>query len=625
MSRLLSTFIGLGLLGLTTKVDAAPLQGHILSPAADTIRLEETPIPLDTIFATIGSRTSRLVPTSTRAVQVITSEELALTPARSISDLFTTILGVDIQPRSAAQSDIALRGSTFEQVLVLVDGVRVTDAQTGHFDLDLAIPLSEIERIEIMRGPATALYGSNAIGGVIQIVTRREMNTLEASIAGGSFNTRIGSIAAATSNEFFSTRIAAEYRRSDGHRTGTDDEGLQIRASFDTEIGERTLRADIAHSSRDFGARAFYTAVDAPYDEYEETRTTTATLAWLAPASTGFGLEPQISIRKHDDDFTLYRDDPDLYRNQHTTWQLGGELIARYQPRPALGLAFGAEGYHEILRSNSLGDREEDRAALFAEATLGDPHTRLLSLGLRTDWYSNFGTFLAPSLAGSIRIAEPLRLRASVGRSFRAPSWTERYYLDPANIGDPDLDPERAWEIEGGADLVVYSALRIGITGFQRSARGLIDWARPIAAEPTEPWYTRNVSDARFRGLELDLGITDPLGTYWTAGLSTISLHTVDTGGLTSKYALRPLTRTATLAAEREIFSGLRARVQGYHAERLDDEGYTRADLRLGYTWGPATLNLDLLNATDTHYLDISGMPAPGRALFLGLEWGSTN
>src|SRR5690625_7225248 len=95
MSRLLSTFIGLGLLGLTTKVDAAPLQGHILSPAADTIRLEETPIPLDTIFATIGSRTSRLVPTSTRAVQVITSEELALTPARSISDLFTTILGVD--------------------------------------------------------------------------------------------------------------------------------------------------------------------------------------------------------------------------------------------------------------------------------------------------------------------------------------------------------------------------------------------------------------------------------------------------------------------------------------------------------------------------------------------------
>lgn len=133
------------------------------------------------------------------------------------------------------------------------------------------------------------------------------------------------------------------------------------------------------------------------------------------------------------------------------------------------------------------------------------------------------------------------------------------------------------------------------------------------------------MSDARFRGLELDLGITDPLGTYWTAGLSTISLHTVDTGGLTSKYALRPLTRTATLAAEREIFSGLRARVQGYHAERLDDEGYTRADLRLGYTWGPATLNLDLLNATDTHYLDISGMPAPGRALFLGLEWGSTN
>jgi iron complex outermembrane receptor protein len=583
----------------------------------------QTPvIELDTVRATVGSRASAGVPVTTRAVQVITAEQLATAPGQTLADALAWALGVDLQPRSAAQADLALRGSSFEQVLVLVDGVRMSDAQTGHFDLDLAIPLAEVERIEVMRGPATALYGSNAVGGVVQVVTRRGGSRLQASISGGSFGTMTTALAAAAENDALAARIAAEYRRSDGHRPGTDDRGLQTRAALDARTGRRTLRADLALAARDFGARAFYTAVDAPYDEYEETRTATASLSWLAPADARLALEPRLSARRHEDDFLLRRDDPGFYRNRHTSWQFGGELTARYQASPLLDLALGAEAYRDDLESTSLGDREEDRAALFAEANLGRIGTATLGLGLRADWHSAFGDFIAPSIAGAVWPAERLRLRASLGRAFRAPTWTERYYRDPANIGDPDLDPERAWETELGADLALGAGIRVGVAGFLRSASGLIDWARPTGATPTDPWHTRNVSDARFRGLEVDAAATDPLGIRWQAALATLSLRAEDTGGLVSKYALRPLTRTASLAAERELGAGLSLALRGYHARRTGENAYLRTDLRLAYEHGGARFYLDLNNLGDERYLDVTGLEAPRRALFLGLSWG---
>src|SRR5690606_6496015 len=134
-------------------------------------------------------RASAGLPVAARSVDVIGADAIAATPARTLADVLANALGVDLQPRSPAQADIALRGATFEQILVLVDGVRMSDAQTGHFDLDLAVPLSEVERIEILRGPATALYGSDAVGGVVNIVTRRGGERLRFGVEGGSFGT----------------------------------------------------------------------------------------------------------------------------------------------------------------------------------------------------------------------------------------------------------------------------------------------------------------------------------------------------------------------------------------------------------------------------------------------------
>src|SRR5690606_3812326 len=125
-------------------------------------------IALDSIHVSVGSRPTAALPAATRAVQVISADAIARAPARTVAELLEWALGADVQARSGAQADLALRGGTSEQVLVLVDDVRMSDAQTSHFDLDLAVPLAEIERIEILRGPATAVYGADAVGGVVQ-------------------------------------------------------------------------------------------------------------------------------------------------------------------------------------------------------------------------------------------------------------------------------------------------------------------------------------------------------------------------------------------------------------------------------------------------------------------------
>jgi len=603
----------------TTAPMLALALGAVVAPGA---AFAQEPFALDTLHVEVGSRASASLPVAVRGVEVFSAREIAAMPARNLAEALAWALGADLLQRSPAQADLAIRGATFEQILVLVDGVRMSDAQTAHFDLDLAIPLAEVERIEVLRGPASTLYGSDAVGGVVNIVTRRGETGVAARLEGGSFGTLGAAASVAGGVGAHAYRVAGELRRSDGHRPGTDDRLAQGRAALDARLGDRTLRADLAFAARDFGARGFYTAPDAPYDEYEETRTATASLAWLAPAGARLAVEPRLDARRHDDTFVLRRDDPGFYRNRHTSWQLGGEVTARYVATPALRVAVGGEAYRDILESTSLGDREESRAALFAEAAAGRADGASASLGLRADWHSTFGTFLAPSLAGAVRPARALRVRASIGRAFRAPSWTERYYRDPANIGDPDLDAERAWEAELGTEIEPAPGIRLAVAGFVRHGDGLIDWARANDAEPTDPWHTRNVQDARFRGLEAEGHIADLLGASWTLGFTALSVEAEESDGFISKYALRPLVRTATLAFDRELGGGVSIGMRARHARREGESSSLRSDLRLAYARGQARVYLDVLNLGDEDHLDVSGLPAPGRAVYVGLSWG---
>jgi iron complex outermembrane receptor protein len=216
-----------------------------------------------------------------------------------------------------------------------------------------------------------------------------------------------------------------------------------------------------------------------------------------------------------------------------------------------------------------------------------------------------------------------LRVRAAVGRSFRAPTWTERYYQDPVNVGREDLDAERAWSGELGVDLASGGALRLSATVFARRAKALIDWARPPGAAEDTPWETRNVEEATFRGVEAETTIQGPLGILWTLGGAVLSVRSEEAGGYRSKYVLRPLAEELNAGLSRTISGGLSAALNGQRARRKGQDPYHLVDLRLSYRLGELRIHLDATNLLDADYPDITGYRAPGRGVFLGLEVGS--
>jgi len=576
----------------------------------DTLTLDTLPV--------LGSRVSAEMPLRTRSVEVITRSDLDRLPARSVSDVLSWSTGVDLMPRSPAQADLSLRGSGFEQVLVLVDGVRMSDPQTGHFDLDLTLPLERVERIEILRGPASALYGSDAMGGVVNVVTRSEP-AWTGRLEGGSF----GTVSAAGQGSVplpgdLRLHVSGERGSSEGHRDGTDWETRIADAGLRAPLAGGMLSGEMGWARRAFGADGFY----ADFPSFETTRTRTASLRWRSDPGARVRVEPRLSWRRHDDDFILVRDDPEVYRNRHASTQYGGEVVVRGQVNHRISLAGGAELFRHELASNSLGDRSESRRAVFGEAAAGSPGGAELTAGLRHDHHDRWGGFTSPSLAVAWEALEGVRLRTSAGRSFRGPSWTERHYEDPAHQAQPELRPERSRSLEVGIQVDRIQDLAFDLAAFHRRSRDLIDWARPAGSEQEVLWITRNVVRATTRGLELTGHWSPDARTRLELGGSLLSVAARGDEGFESKYALRPITDELRLGVTREFPELLVASARLTRARRVGESSHQRLDVRLELPVMSGAVFLDGRNLLDSDHLDVTGHPVAGRALYLGFRVG---
>lgn len=576
---------------------------------------------LDTLRVSVGSR---LAP-SLASVHVLSRSELMSLPVRDVAEALQWMTGVDVQPRSRAQADVSIRGGTFEQVLVLVDGVRMNDPQTGHFHLDLAVPLDRVERIEVLRGPASAAYGADAFGGVIHVVTRdgrsADMAQGTASLEGGSFDTYAFGLDGTV--PFGRWRLSGGYSKdgSDGHRDGTDFQIHRGRAGLAGPLGGGVAHLDVALADRAFGAADFY----APFPSYEQTETRTASARWLGAVSNRLSLEPSVSFRQHNDDFVLRRGDPDFYQNLHESRRWTGEILSRVVTSSSSALALGAEWSRETLESTNLGDREHDTRAVFGEFVY-QRDALAVQAGLRLDDRDDFGSFTSPTASLRYRLSERVVVRSQAGRSFRAPTWTDRFYTDPSNQGNPDLEPEKGWSVEVGTELSLFQdrGSRLAVTGFRRETESLIDWARPVSTDPEapEPWRTRNVENATFTGLEVSLrGVS--LGRFALHGdVSWIRLQTTEAPGFFSKSSLRPLHRVFTLGASAPLGAGVSVRAIVRDQTRVGGSGGTTLDTRVRWVVEGNEIYVDGRNLTSTDYADVTGLPVAGRSFSLGVRTG---
>jgi iron complex outermembrane receptor protein len=570
---------------------------------------------LDTVRVTTRTDAADLPPT--RSVEVLTRDDLARHAARSLADVLALAVGADVRQRSPAQADLALRGATYAQAVVLVDGVRVSDVQSGHYALDLAVPVGMIERVEILRGTGSALYGSDAIGGVVDIVTRRDRSFREAATRAGSFGSASARLAAGGMRERTALRAGADVDRSTGHRDGTDYTVTQLRGTAEQGIGAGTVAFDAGLGVRRFGAADFYS----PYPSFEDTRSSTAALRARMHVSARVTLVASAHARRHSDVFTLKRDDPAFYQNRHLSWQSGAEGSARIALGSRLRAALGGELLDARLRSARLGHHVERRRALFAEATLEPVAGATVNAGLRGDWSPLVGTVASPSLGVALPLGHAVQLRASTGRGFRAPSWTERYYADPSNVADSTLGIERFVAHEVGARIVPAAWLVADVALFERRATSLIDWARPADATATDPGRTMNFARATYRGVEGSVALAPVGGVAWRLRASGLRFDAASASGIAGKYALRPLTRTVGVTASAALGARTSLVLDADRARRAGERDHEQLAARLEHRLRDVALSLEALNLTNARFLDVAGKPVAPRSVFVGARW----
>ena len=582
------------------------------APFFQTIHAQRPAAPLDTVRVTSRAPAPSA---QTRSVEVITHDQLAARAGRSLAERLGFALGVDVGERSPAQADLAIRGSTFNQVVVLVDGVRVSDVQSGHYALDLAVPMAMIERVEILRGSGAALYGSDAVGGVINIVTRTGTggSTLEAK--GGSFG---GLTAAATTSAragATSLDVGADVDRSDGHRAGTDYRDVQARASVGREIAAGRLALDLGQGVRQFGAADFYS----PFPSQETTRSSTAALRLVPADDARVGVSGSLHVRRHFDRFTLKRDDPAAYQNEHTSVESGAEGAVRGKLATNVSGAIGTDLLDARLRSARLGDHDQRRVGIFGEVT-GGMRGVTATAGLRGDWTPEARGVASPSIALALPLGAVTRLRASAGTGFRAPTWTERYYVDPANIADSALAVEHFRSGEVGLTTAPLGWLSADVAYYERRATDLIDWARPAGSASTVSWRTMNFANATYRGVEAAVRLPGLLDVDWTVRGSGLRFDAAAAPGTEGKYALRPIVRTLGVSAAAHMPGDGSFTADLLRARRAGETDHLLVNARLAQPLLGVLASLELVNATNASYLDASGKPVAPRGVFVGVS-----
>ncbi|MEM1043393.1 MAG: TonB-dependent receptor [Bacteroidota bacterium] len=621
---------------------------------ADTVAFETD---ADREVVVTASRLPEDARSTGRHVTVLTGAEIAALPVASLDEALRFAGGVDVQPRGGfgVQADYRLRGAPFNGVLLLVDGARFNDPMTGHFLSDFPVPLGQIARVEVLHGPAAAVYGPDALGGVIHVVTHTGASSGTARAARSRLDLRYGERATAlgalsthgTTAGGTAYDAGAEGGRSDGEAfrgedgqpvvssdgpVRTDFERLAGSAGASFPVGRARGYFRVAGDVRDFGATQFYTPF-ASDTAREATQTLWAQARLAGPAGSA-RWRAQVSGRVHRDEYAFF---PGLDPNEHTSRRLGALADLALPLRSDLTLSLGFSAEHRSITSNALGEHADLAGGVFALARYRPAPALTVTASGRLDADAVYGVEATPMLAAAFSAARGLTLRAAAGRAIRAPNYVERYFntVSPrpsGNLGNPDLRAERAWNAEAGADLDLAPGLALRATGFYRRTDDLIDYAQLDPAD--EFFLAQNVLAATAAGLETGLRLRRSLGdarlaldlayTYTDVSLSD------ERPGAVYKYALSHAPHLVQLAAAAQV-GYVRLGLQSLVKDRLGDLEtvalvHGRVSVLAPRMWlagrAAAEVFAEVRNLTDADYAEVFGAPMPRRRVLAGLRVG---
>jgi iron complex outermembrane receptor protein len=565
---------------------------------------------------------------SDRSVSVILPQQ-AVVGTDSVVDLLRTDPSLNVQARAGegVQADLAIRGTTFEQSLVLVNGMRVDDPETGHLNLDIPVPLDAITRVDVLHGSGSTFYGSDAIGGAVNLLTGAPGAGLSvvARSGAGNYGSLEEHLRADYATGRFAETLTGSRDTSDGFIADRNYSSNALASESWLKTKPGTTDVLLAASDRPYGANQFYGA----YNSWERTK------AWLASIQQQLGARTAASFGylRHTDEFVLLEGLPAVYENNHATTSYEGALRRADELGKNTTLAYGLEesgdsihsfnfsqGGSGEVRSNALGVHARNQGAGYANLSLRALRRFSLSIGAREEVLSGGNSVFSPSAAAAFTLSKTLRLRGSAGHGFRLPTYTDLYYSDPATLGNAALKPESSWSYEGGLDWKPANGrLTLTAVGFRLQETNAIDYSKLLPLTAGEQWQAVNVPMLDISGAEASarvrLSSTEQIDVSYTAAHS---------GNLPanylSEYAFNYAAQNAVFGWTGQ-FKQLSAHTQVNVVQKTTQTAYPLWDISLARNTGSIRPYLRLLNLSNTGYTEIVGVPMQGRTVMGGMEW----
>ena len=564
---------------------------------------------------------------SDRAVEVMSPRDQPLL-TNSAVDLLRLDPSLNLQTRAGngVQADLSIRGTTFEQSLVLLNGLRINDPETGHLNLDIPVPLDAITRIDILHGSGSTFYGSDAIGGAVNFLTQAPAPglTVVGSAGGGSYGSIEQHLRASYTQGLFASQLTGSRDTSDGFIADRNYSSNALASETWLSLKPGTTDILLAVSDRPYGANFFY----GPYDSWERTK------GWFASVQQQLGSRTAASFgyRRHSDLFVLFADQPQIYENNHVTSSYEGALRRADSFGANTTLAYGLEADGDTIHSNSLGEHARNQGAGYANLSLRALRRFSLSLGGRDEVLSGGDNVFSPSVAGAYTLTHTVRLRASAGHGFRLPTYVDLYYSDPTTIGNPNLKPESSWSYEAGLDWTPANGrLTLTSTAFRLQQKDSIDYSKEALATPAltfaEPYQAVNIQNLNITGAETSLRLrvtsTQQLQFSYTAAHSASPPPSI-----VSKYAYNYAAQNVIFAWYGQLPGTVGHQITAYTkvniVQKTGQTAYPLWDITLARNTGRLRPYLRLLNLSNTGYQEIPQVPMQGRTLIAGTEFNWT-
>ncbi|MFH2137906.1 MAG: TonB-dependent receptor [Candidatus Omnitrophota bacterium] len=550
--------------------------------------------------------------------------EYIVNPEREYEQALTEVIQnnslIDMQRRGSfgTQADVQIRGGSFEQTDVLIDGVKVNDPQTGHFNMDIPLFISDIDRVVIVSGSAASAYGAGRQGGSIHIVTKRpEEKAIKAQAIFGANSFSSQSVSSSYALGEANFRSSLGRASSGGYRHNTGFESLQFSQSAFWKSGYGDVDFTLGVLDKEFGANGFYSEFFP--EQFEQTKTLFSSMGIKSQAGD-LQFNPKVYVRRHKDRFLLDQTRPNWYENRHTSYVTGAKIDCLRDLSKGK-LFFGTDTAQESIKSTNLGKQKRLKNTVYSEYSLSQDRV-IFAIGLTGCFYEDYKDYVSPDISAGYWLNDDFKARASFNRSFRVPTFTELYYVSPANMGNANLVPERSSNYEAGIDYIRHD-FSSSVTAFTRRGKNLIDWVRAPAATV---YQIQNVADVDTEGIEVKLTVYPEKKNSCLPGCQELffGYSYLDKqrkeNGLVSKYVFDYLKHKFVLGTEVKLPADMTAGLNLNYLQRIYQAGDFVLNAKLSKKFEEYNVFLKADNILNHGYSERSNIPMPGRWLFLGVE-----